>query len=194
MVPCSVFFTHTKHAPPETTRWHVNIQWARSVVGSPRRCTTDIELSLEVAEMFHFYPARVCVKGLSNRFCPSVSQSVSQSVSLSVCPVKHFEISTFTRLNNCCTQRWHGNLKNNNVCVPDREQNSLLLCISSPFLFKTLVLSTILIRSTTWIRCRPGICRLQACVCVPRIAKSWAGAWERGHAPTWFSVMSVDVV
>ena len=40
------------------------------------------------------YPARACAKGLSNRFCLSVSQSVSQSV----CPVKNFEISTFTQL------------------------------------------------------------------------------------------------
>ena len=45
----------------------------------------------------HYYPARACAKGLSNRFCPSVS--------LSVCPVKNFEISTFTGLNNCCMRR-----------------------------------------------------------------------------------------
>ena len=31
--------------------------------------------------------------------------------------------------------RSHGNLKYNNVCVPDRDQNSSLLCISSSFLF-----------------------------------------------------------
>ena len=49
--------------------------------------------------------------------------------------MKNFEISTFTRLNNCCTRWSHGNLKNNNVCVPDRDQNSSLLCISSSFLF-----------------------------------------------------------
>ena len=78
-----------------------------------------------------FYPTCACVKGLSNRFCPSVSQSVC----LSVCPVKNFEISTFIGLNNCCTRRSHGNLKNNNVCVPDRDQNSSLLSISSSFLF-----------------------------------------------------------
>ena len=57
---------------------------------------------------FCYYPARVWAKGLSDRFCPSVSQSVSQSV----CPVKNFEISTFTGLNNCCMWRWHGNVKN----------------------------------------------------------------------------------
>ena len=51
----------------------------------------------------HFYPARACMKGLSDRFCPSVSQSV--------CPVKNFEISTFTGLNNCCMRWWHGNRK-----------------------------------------------------------------------------------
>ena len=50
--------------------------------------------------------------------------------------------------------------KTNNVCVPDRVQSSSLLCISSSFLF----MSTILIRSTTWIRWIPGICGLQACV------------------------------
>ena len=36
----------------------------------------------------YIYPMSTCVKGLSNQFCPSVSQSVSQSVY----PVKHFEI------------------------------------------------------------------------------------------------------
>ena len=41
--------------------------------------------------------------------------------------------------------------KKHNVCVPHRDQTSSLLCISST----PLVLSTILIRSTTWIRWRP---------------------------------------
>ena len=41
-VPRSVLSTHTKQAPPESVRWHVNIQQARSVVGSLRRCITDI--------------------------------------------------------------------------------------------------------------------------------------------------------
>ena len=77
--------------------------------------------------------------------------------------------------------RWHGNLKNNNVCVPDREQNSSLLCISSPFLFKTLVLSTILIRSTTWIRWRPGICGLQARVRVRKKLGGGLGTRPRTH-------------
>ena len=36
--------------------------------------------------MYHLYPVHACAKGLSNRFCPSVS------------PVKNFEISTFTGL------------------------------------------------------------------------------------------------
>ena len=40
------------------------------------------------------YPVHACAKGLSNRFCPSVSQSVCQSV----CPVKIFEINSFTGL------------------------------------------------------------------------------------------------
>ena len=52
-----------------------------------------------------YYPVRACTKGLSDWFCPSVCQSVSQSVCLSS------EISTFTGLNSCCTWRWHGNLK-----------------------------------------------------------------------------------
>ena len=34
-----------------------------------------------------------------------VSLSVCQSVSLSVCPVKNFEISTFTGLKDCCTRQ-----------------------------------------------------------------------------------------
>ena len=42
-----------------------------------------------------------CAKGLSNRLCLSVSQSVSQSV----CPVKNVEISTYTGLNNCCMRQ-----------------------------------------------------------------------------------------
>ena len=42
MVPRSVVSTQTKQAPTESVRWYVNIQQARSVVGSPRRCITDI--------------------------------------------------------------------------------------------------------------------------------------------------------
>ena len=38
------------------------------------------------ARSIHVYPVRACAKGLSNRFCSSVSQSVSQSVS----PMKNF--------------------------------------------------------------------------------------------------------
>ena len=67
---------------------------------------------------------------------------------------------------------WHDDLKINNVCVPDRDQSSSLLCISNSFLFITLVLSTILIRSTTWIRWRPGICGLQARVRVHQPPRS----------------------
>ena len=44
MFPGSVLSTHTKQAPPESVRWHVHIQQAWSVVGSPR-C---------VLPMFHF--------------------------------------------------------------------------------------------------------------------------------------------
>ena len=53
-----------------------------------------IEAALECVTS---YPARACAKGLRNRFCPSVS--------LSVCPVKNFEIRTFTRLKDCCTRQ-----------------------------------------------------------------------------------------
>ena len=67
---------------------------------------------------------------------------------------------------------WHGNRKIKNVCVPGRDQSSSLLGISSSFLFITLVLSTILIRSTTWIRWRPGICGLQARVRVHQPPRS----------------------
>ena len=74
----------------------------------------------------------ICNQGkLCDQFCLSVCQSVCQSV----CPVKIFEISTFTRLKDCCKRQWHGNLKKNNVCVPDKDQSSSLLCISSSFLF-----------------------------------------------------------
>ena len=37
-----------------------------------------------LGEVGHIYPARACAKGLSNSFCPSVSLSVCQFVSLSV--------------------------------------------------------------------------------------------------------------
>ena len=87
--------------------------------------------SLHLVPFWYNYPTRACAKGLSNQFCPSVSQSVSLSVS----PLKNFEISTFTRLKDCYTQQWHGNLKKNNGCVPDRDQSSSLFCISSSFLF-----------------------------------------------------------
>ena len=38
--------------------------------------------------------------------------------------------------------------------------------------YLTLVLSTILIRSSTWIRWRPGICELQARVCLHQLPRS----------------------
>ena len=44
-----------------------------------------------------YYPAHACAKGLRNWICPSVSLSVS----LSVCPVKNFEI----RLKDCCMRQ-----------------------------------------------------------------------------------------
>ena len=38
-----LYSTHTrKQVPPESVRWPVNIQQARLVVGSPKRCITDI--------------------------------------------------------------------------------------------------------------------------------------------------------
>ena len=52
----------------------------------------NVSCPMWMLTLYYFYPARACAKGLRNRFCPSVSQSVSQSV----CPVKNFEISTFT--------------------------------------------------------------------------------------------------
>ena len=50
----------------------------------------------------------------------------------------------------------------------------------------TLVLSTILIRSTTWIRWRPGICGPHARVLVhqPPRSQDCVRAWEQGYAPT----------
>ena len=60
--------------------------------------------------------------------------------------------------------------KKNNKCL--YTWSSSLLCISSSFLFITLVVSTILIRSTTWIRWRPGICGPQARVLVHQPPRS----------------------
>ena len=37
-----VLSTHAKQVSPQTARWHVNNPRARPVVGSPRRCITDI--------------------------------------------------------------------------------------------------------------------------------------------------------
>ena len=57
--------------------------------------------------------------------------------------------------------------------------------------YLTLVLSAILIRSTTWIY---GGDQVYAdskhmfgftSLLIPRIAKSWVGAWERGDAFIW---------
>ena len=50
------------------------------------------------------YPTRACAKGLSNQFCPSVSLSVCLSS-------ENFWNQHIYWVNNCCTQRWHGNLK-----------------------------------------------------------------------------------
>ena len=110
----------------------------------------------------HHYPAHTCVKGLRNQFCLSASQSV--------CPVKNFEISIFTWLNNCCTQQWHGNLKKMYVYLI--ETKAVHFSAFPALFYLTLVLSTILIRSTTWIQWRPGICRLQARVYVHQPPRS----------------------
>ena len=59
-------------------------------------------------------------------------------------------------------QRWHSNLKKIMYAylIATKEVHS------SALFYLTLVLSTILIWSTAWIRWRLGICGLQACVCV----------------------------
>ena len=115
----------------------------------------------------YYYPPRACVKGLRNWFCLSVSQSVSQSV----CPVKNFEISTFTWLNNCCTWPQHGNLKKI-ICVYLTETKPVHSSAFPALFYLSLVLSTILIRSTTSIRWRPSICGLPACVWVHKPSHS----------------------
>ena len=94
------------------------------------------------------------------------------SVCLSVCPVKNFEIRTFTTLKNCCTPQWHGNLKKNNVCVPDRDQSSSLFCISSSFLFNVGIVSHFDTVNHLDIRWRPGMCWPQARVRVHQPPRS----------------------
>ena len=98
--------------------------------------------------------------------------SVCLSVYLSICPVKNFEIRTFTRLKDCCTRQWHGNLKKNNVCVPDRDQSSSLFCISSSFLFNIGIVSHFDMVNRLDIRWRPGMCWLQAHVRVHQPPRS----------------------
>ena len=84
-----------------------------------------------------FYLPRVYMrKGVKQSFC---------SVCQSVCLVKNFEISTSTRFKNCFMWQRH---------VPDRDQSSSLLCISSSFNIAIV---------HQW---RVGICWLQARVCV----------------------------
>ena len=72
------------------------------------------------------------------------------------------------QLNNCCTRRWHGNL----MYVYLIETKTVHSSAFPAIFYLTLVLSTILIRSTTWIRWRPGICRLQARVRVHQPPRS----------------------
>ena len=108
-----------------------------------------------------FYPARACAKGLSNRFCPSVSLSVCLSsekiLNQIIYWVKQLLYAAMT---------WQS--EKNNVCVPDRDQNSSLLCTPALF-YLMLVLSAILIRSTTWMWWRPDICGLQTCAHVHQL-------------------------
>ena len=106
-------------------------------------------------------------KGLSSQFCLSVSLSVSL--------VKIFEISTFTGFNNC-------NLKTNNVpvCVPDGDESSSLLCISSSFLFNIGIvhhfdavnhLDTV---ETRHMRI-PSMCSRSQASLLPGLRKAWWG-------------------
>ena len=73
------------------------------------------------------YPAHTCTKGLSNQFCPFVSQSVC----LSSDTFWNQHIHWFKQLLYVAMTLQS---KKNNVCVPDRDQSSSLLCISSSFL------------------------------------------------------------
>ena len=62
---------------------------------------------------------------------------LKQSVRLSVCPVKNFEISTFKGLLYTAVT-WQSK-RIIDVCVPDRDQSSSPLCISSSFLFNVSI-------------------------------------------------------
>ena len=105
------------------------------------------------------------------RMCEGVKELVL-SICQFVSPVKNVEISTFTGLNNCCTQQRHGNLKKNmyGYLIETKAVHSSAF---PAIFYLTLVLSTILIRSTTWIRWRPGtVCGLQARVHVHQPPRS----------------------
>ena len=67
-------------------------------------------------------------------------ERVKQSVCQSVCLVKNFEISTFTRLKDCCTQQWHMYLI---------ETKAVHSSAFPALFYLTLVLSTILLRLST---------------------------------------------
>ena len=77
------------------------------------------------------------------------------------------------------------------MCVYLIETKAVHFSAFPALFYLTLVLSAILIRSTTWIY---GGDRVYAdskhvfwftSLLVPRIAKSWAGGWERGNAFVW---------
>ena len=115
----------------------------------------------------HYYPACTCAKGLSNRFCPSVSLSVSQSVCSENFWNQH--IYYVKRLLYVAVT-WQS--KQKNVCVSDRDQSSSLLCISSSFLFNVGIVRHFDMVNHLDIWWRPGICWLQARVRVHQPPRS----------------------
>ena len=106
-------------------------------------------------EGYSSYPTCACAKGLRNQFCPSVSQSVS----LSSEKFWNQHIYWAEQL-LYAVMTWQSNKK---IMHAYLIETKAVHSSAFPALFYlTLVLSTILIRSTTWIRWRLGICRLQA--------------------------------
>ena len=119
-------------------------------------------------------------KGLSNRFCPSVSLSVCQSSekfwNQHIYWVKQFLYVVMT---------WQST--KNNACIPGWGQSSSLLCISTSFLFKIGIVHHFDMVNWWW----SGICGLLARArdhqpFVPRIAKvRWGPANEAAHSRLW---------
>ena len=98
--------------------WQLCVHWSRSnvCIGSSLRISSVVSLWCNVSSKGGGFNHRITAMCLHYPVC--MHKGVKQSV-LSVCRSVSLSV------------QW----KINNVCVPDRDQSSSLLCISSSFLF-----------------------------------------------------------